>query len=459
MMVETTAHPARCSGARRPAKAGPCAAASFEFRAELQRSVAQASLACLAVATAVGLLLAALLLWPAAGRWLAPLSYGRWMPVHLNLQLFGWCSLPVVGVLMLRMLPPGPRWHSAASVALAVWLGALLAGSLDWLGGRTSGKLFLDWSGADRFALAAAQCLLWLLLAAGWWARGRLKRSFAVSRLADLGLLLLLAGVPAALLFAEHADVYPPVNPDSGGATGHSLLASSLGLVAVGLLLPVLLGRQARRRLVQETVTIWAILAANWAVYAYIGHGSVSNHEAEQIAGLGTLLLWPGLLVWWFRLFAWEPSQRRWLRATGVWCAALVADGFVLFLPGVLDRLRFTNALVAHSHLAMAGLLSAFNMLVLISLAPHSVLSRALDDRRLFLAWNGGGLLMVVVLTWVGMHEPVMDGGGAVIGPGYGLRLAAGTVMVAAAFAWLLAASRSRRFGTPGKEWETPNAT
>ncbi|MBE2214799.1 MAG: hypothetical protein IAE82_13080 [Opitutaceae bacterium] len=416
------------------------------FRAALQRSVALASLACLIAASAVGLWLAFVLLWPEAGRLMGPLTYGRWMPVHLDVQLFGWCSLPVVGVLMLRMLPPADAWHTAGRVALAAWLSALLAGSLDWLGGHTSGKLFLDWSGADDLAFAGAQLLLWAVLTAGWWARRRLDRGRTAHRIADAAMLLVLAAVPLALHFSAQPSVYPPVNPDSGGATGHSLLASSLGVVGIALVLPTLLGRPARRRIVQESITAGLIFAANWVVYLYIGHGNATNHDAEQIAGLGTLLVWPPLLVWWFRLFVWERSQRRWLITTAVWCALLVVDGWVLFLPGVLDRLKFTNAFVAHSHLAMAGLLTALNMLVLVSLAPASALARALDARLPWLLWNAGSGAMIGVLTWVGFHEaaePLAAYNGAnAVSVGYALRLLTGVMMLGAAVLWLRAAAR-----------------
>jgi len=416
------------------------------FRAQLQRSVALASLACLVGASVVGLWLAILLLWPGAGRLMGPLTYGRWMPVHLDVQLFGWCSLPMVGVLMLRMLPPGRSWHLAARLALAAWLGALVAGSLDWLGGHTSGKLFLDWSGADDIAFAGAQMFLWAVLASGWWARRRIDRGRIAHRVADAGMLLVLAAVPLALHFSAQPSVYPPVNPDSGGATGHSLLASSLGLVAIALPLPALLGRPAQRRIVQESITIGLIFAANCALYLYIGHGNATHHDAEQIAGLGSLLVWPPLLVWWFRQFIWEPAQRRWLITTALWCAGIVVDGFVLFLPGVLDSLKFTNAFVAHSHLAMAGLLTALNMLVLVSLAPTSALARALDAGLPWSLWNAGCATMIGVLTWVGLREAadplaVYDGASAVT-LGYAIRLLTGAAMLGAAMVWLRAAAR-----------------
>ncbi len=57
------------------------------------------SLGWLVVGNAVGVLLAVLLLFPALGNVFAPLTYGRWIPVHLNAQLYGWSSIPLIGLL------------------------------------------------------------------------------------------------------------------------------------------------------------------------------------------------------------------------------------------------------------------------------------------------------------------------------------------------------------------------
>ena len=66
------------------------------------RAVANAawhSLFWLVVANAVGVLIAILLLFPALNKQLGEWTYGRWMMVHMNLELYGWTSLPLVGFL------------------------------------------------------------------------------------------------------------------------------------------------------------------------------------------------------------------------------------------------------------------------------------------------------------------------------------------------------------------------
>src|SRR5947208_373392 len=52
------------------------------------------SLLWLVLANCVGVLLAAMLLFPGINALLGEWTYGRWMAVHMNLQLYGWCSLP-----------------------------------------------------------------------------------------------------------------------------------------------------------------------------------------------------------------------------------------------------------------------------------------------------------------------------------------------------------------------------
>ena len=120
------------------------------------------ALGWLVAGNAAGLWLSLLLLFPGLniGEW----TYGRWMPVHLNVQLYGWAALPLVGWLLSIYGVPR-RWAEAATWA---WTAALAAGVLSWLGGATSGKIFLDWKGGPRLAFVAALAFLWCVLAAGW---------------------------------------------------------------------------------------------------------------------------------------------------------------------------------------------------------------------------------------------------------------------------------------------------
>ena len=394
----------------------------------LAASVRRHSLAWLVAANAVGGLLAALLLWPDLNDPLAPLTFGRWVPLHLNWQLYGWCALPLVGVLLGHCLPPDQRGAAAGRLALAAWSGALFLGGLTWLAGRVSGKVFLDWTSPARECWALAGFILWLVLVTQAWRRGGLV-------IWVWGFLLLLGAVPPLLYWAADPAVYPAVNPHSGGATGASLLGSTLAVVAIFGLLPSLLR-------LEPTGPAWprnlfaVVFALSLPLYAGIGHGDASHHRPDQIIGMGSLLVWLPVVRWYARGFAWADNSWRWLRAAFVWWCLLVATGWLAFLPGLSERLKFTNAFVAHSHLAMAGLVTSLHVAVLLNLAP----TRA-PGARSFWLWQLGCGAHVGALLWLGWQEAMtptlLQVRGGVADVCYGLRLLAGLAMLAASINWL----------------------
>ena len=105
-------------------------------------------------------MLAALLLLPRLDSLLGDWSYGRWMPVHMNLQLYGWSSLPLVAFLFKVYgadRGAAARW---CRPILWIWSCALAVGSWSWLNGHSSGKLFLDWTGfrASCFRWRSSPC-------------------------------------------------------------------------------------------------------------------------------------------------------------------------------------------------------------------------------------------------------------------------------------------------------------
>ncbi len=391
-------------------------------------AVRRHSLSWLVAANLVGLLLALLLLWPDLNNALAPFTYGRWVPLHLNWQLYGWCALPLVGVLFSHYLPEDRRALFGARLALGIWTAVLLLGGLTWLAGRVSGKIFLEWTGAARWLWSFAGLVLWLVLlqqarrrrdVISWWGRG---------------LLVALGSVPLLLYWAAGPRVYPAVNPQSGGATGASLLASTLGVIAIFGLLPWLLRLEpvggARARWWFAATLVLSILLC-----AGISHGNASNHRLDQIAGLGSLAVWIPLVWFYARAFVWSPPARRWLAAAFGWWLLLVLSGWFDFLPGISERVKFTNVLVAHSHLAMAGMVTSLNLALLLSLGPGPALRPSG-----FWLWQLGCALQVGALCWLGWLEGAdparlyMRGGVADLC--YGLRLLAGGAMFAASVGW-----------------------
>lgn len=438
------------------------------MNARVARATARHALGWLVAANAVGVLLAALLVWPELNGLLAPLTYGRWVPLHLDWQLYGWCALPLVGALgawcVAQKDERGARWFAGA---LTAWSAALALGGLSWLGGVTSGKVFLEWSGWARPLLPAAMVVLWGALAgAAWRRRGEFDGAGKIARGAVLAGL---AAVPAVLAWAMGREVYPSVNPDSGGATGAALLGSTLGLVGIAGWLPRALGLARRERGNEEDqgragpdrsgpatrdgrhggraftaggivrgreVVFWGALVVSGVVFAAVDHGDTSHHGWAQIAALGTLFAWVPLAVFYFRGFEWPGAARRWLVAGAAWWALLVASGWAMFLPGESERWKFTHGLVAHAHLAMAGVATSVGAAVLAGLgrAPGG-------GAAWFWAWQLGLAGQLAALAALGVGEGA-NATGFFGGAGWVTflmvtRLAAGVAMLVASVVWL----------------------
>ena len=421
-------------------------------------------------ANLVGLLLACLLLWPEFNDTLAPFTYGRWMPVHHNAQLYGWCALPLVGLLLRAFLEPGPAASRHTLFALVSWSAALAFGAASWLDGQASGKLFLDWAGPARIGFPLALCALWAVLAHHTFARlaGGVQSSkfkvqsskapssapspfrnpqstFRISQFPHLlrfALLAVLLLVPTVMHFSAGPRTFPPVNPDSGGATGVSLYGSTLGLLLVFAGVPWLIALPLRPGARRSRLT-WPVLAAALAVFATANHGHGSHHDRDQILTLGLLFLAPPLLAWDWSRFVWRPAARGWLIASLVWGVLLVTDGWITFLPDNSERLKFTNGLVAHSHLAMAGLLTSLNAVFLLHLGDSPRVQCALGARAPFWLWQLAAGIHISVLLALGWQEGaspwLVHGGGDVVRHAYTVRLLAGAAMTVASIWWLMA--------------------
>src|SRR5579871_112323 len=103
-------------------------------------SAVQHALFWLVLGNAIGSMLALLLLLPQLNSWLGEWSYGRWMMVHMNVLLYGWCALPMLVFLFsVYKVDRGPLalW---ARPAVWLWSSALVMGSYSWLQGHSSGR-------------------------------------------------------------------------------------------------------------------------------------------------------------------------------------------------------------------------------------------------------------------------------------------------------------------------------
>jgi cytochrome c oxidase cbb3-type subunit 1 len=436
---------------RRGARAGLAPALASEL--------ALHALGWLAAGCAVGLLLALLLAWPAGNALLAPLTYGRWASLHLDLLLYGWLALPLVG-LLLRHYLPGVEGRGPGRIALAGWSGALGAGALALLGGVTSGKLFLEWRALAAVLFLGALALLWGALAFGF-ARdlGRGPRRPAGETAMRAALLLALATAPVAMALALDPRHYPPIDPTTGGPTGTDLLASTLAILPLFFALPTSLGLQRTPRAPRLSL-LWALFAVHAALLPAFGFGDQPHSSPRQIAAIASVLLWPLPLARHLLGHVWPAGSRRWLAALGAWGTLLAGSALVTFLPGVLDRVKFSHALVGHAHLAMAGFSSALAALVLHALLADRGTASPLAAPRPFALWQAGAALQVLALVALGALEagdPALlaraDPRVALL---FALRGVAGVAMLAAALGWLSAAWRECAAGTGPERWPAP---
>ena len=404
------------------------------------------SLAWLTIANAIGVLLATLLLLPATNRLFDTFTYGRWLIVHMNLELYGWSSLPLLAFLFKVYAvdrQPAAAW---ARPILWIWSTALAIGAATWLTGHSSGKLFLDWTGYPRLLFPLAIFSVWLLLAFGFFRSLATSYQSRRARLGKtLGLALLLL-VPILLYLAANPNLYPPINPATGGPTAASQLESTLVIIAILLLLPYGLTHRKHPRS-RAVLLSWIIFFAESLLCLGLGRADVSNHRPTQYLALASLLIWIPLIPAYFAAFAWHPNTRRWRLAFLLWWAALVPTGWALFLPSVLDHFKFTDGLVGHSLLAMAGFATALLSFVLVQLLGEGgwILNRPWS----FYVWNLAVLAYVALMFTAGWREG--NDPNFTIQPGlarnliYTGRLLVGLLMFAASAEWLLAASHLLR--------------
>jgi len=358
----------------------------------------------------------------------------------MNTSLFGWCSLPMLALLFRAY---GAHRGSVASWCRPVvwlWSAALVVGSYSWLQGHSSGKLFLDWSGYARVFFPLALLSLWILLAIAF-TRNLTARSDRLRSLARLLGLLALLPVPIAIYLASSSSNYPAINPATGGPTGASQLESTLGVVLILLVVPFGVTRP-RPGLIRLASICCAVFFAQALVTMLLGAGDVSHRLPVQYLSLASVLVWIPLIRAYYARFEWTPATRRWQTAFQAWWAGLVITGWIMFLPGVLDRVKFTDALVGHSLLAVAGFLSAYVVFILVQILGEEdawILNRTWS----FYAWNLGVLAYVVVIMiagWIEGADPAFT-----IVPGttrnlmYVVRLLTGVAMLAGSVEWLLA--------------------
>jgi cytochrome c oxidase cbb3-type subunit 1 len=358
--------------------------------------------------------------------------------VHMNLELYGWTSLPMAGFLFkVYGAERGPLAQWCRPI-LWVWSAALCVGTYSWLSGHSSGKLFLDWSGYARIFFPLAMIALWVLLTISFVYKWKATAARGV-KLLGLGILMV---VPFVMYFASSPNFYPAINPDTGGPTGASQLESSLIIVAILLMLPYGLTQRKTRH--SRTIAFaWATMIAEFLLCFALGSADISHHHPAQFLSLGSLLIWAPLMPAYYAAFKWCANTRRWRIAFLCWWSALVISGWVFFLPGILDHFKFTDGLVGHSLLAMAGFTSSLLIFVMVQMLGKD--GWIFNQARSFYAWNISVVAYVALMSAAGWSEgfdPTFTiVPGAARNAVYLLRVVVGVVMLAASLDWLVDAT------------------
>ncbi|MES2475328.1 MAG: hypothetical protein V4640_06085 [Verrucomicrobiota bacterium] len=387
------------------------------------------ALGWLVLGNVVGLYLSLLLLKPEwqLGQW----TYGRWVPVHLNVQLYGWTALPLVAWLFLMYEVGRSKAAAWAPAAVWAWTAALAMGVLHWLNGVTGGKIFLDWKDGALWAFVIALVVLWLTLAVSWKERAagwsRLKRRVSLGGLVGLAL------VPGAIILTASPKTYPPVDRLTGGPTGSSLLGSSLIVVGLMLLLPRVAADTGSGKAGRGT---WGYFIFCWVFFGVAEAIGGTHFDWWQNFSLLLMPPWAWLLARDWAGFAWPQSSRVWRTAMFGWWATLVLTGYLMYFPWILDRIKFTQGLVAHSHLAMAGFTTSFCALLAVLLT-----GRRMGGAISVSIWHGAVVVMLVTLATMGWREG-SEPSWMLLNPawrevGLAVRGACGAAMLAVSVVWL----------------------
>ena len=152
-----------------------------------------------------------------------------------------------------------------------------------------------------------------------------------------------------------------------------------------------------------------------------------------------------------YAAFRWNGNTRRWRLAFLCWWGALVLTGWIFFLPGVLDHFKFTDGLVGHSFVAMAGFTSSLVIFLLIQLMGED--GWIFNRSRSFYGWHAGVIVYILAVTLAGWREGYDPAftivPGAVANVLYTVRLISGIFMLLASLDWFVDATAVLRQPAP----------
>lgn len=370
----------------------------------LTKVITQSSLFFLFLGNLVGLLLSILIAYPDANSILPQINFGRLIPVHLNLQLYGWSAIPLLG-LILNLFLDKTQWNRrSSSIPVIIWALSLCVGALSWISGNSSGKLFLEWQGFAKYFFLFNLSFLWCFIAYSYYL-GQLRQDSKSARILKLALLALLSGIPFIFYQALDPNLFPPINKISSGATGSSLLLSTLAVIFIMLILPLILQIKRAKTYKIYLGFIFFFLHAFLSKYINLSHST--NFDKDQIIGLSSLIIWIPLLFLYYRNFNFPEYCRLWLLSCLFWGTILTLTAIYMFLPPHLLVAKFSSYLVTHVHLAMGGFISSLCMVILSSLPTAN---SYLANKKLFSLWHIGLLMHFTSTLLLGFLESLTNG-------------------------------------------------
>lgn len=389
------------------------------------------SLFWLVFANVTGLVLSILLAYPELNNFIEPLTYGRLIPLHLNFHLYGWSSMPLIGLLYYWFLDSKVLSSHKTKLPLLFWSIALLIGGFAWTYGITSGKIFLEWKSIAEYSFLAALLCLWGFL---------VKNSFKNINTFKKVILISFGSIPIIFKLVLDPKVFPPINLQSSGATGASLMISTLGIILIYLITPYVLSiREVSKK---RSYIVLSIFLLHFIFWLSINHAHSTQYDYDQILGLSSLSIWLPLLHLYYKNFEWPSELKTWLISFGAWTAILFPSAAFMFLPGNLELVKFSSLIVAHVHIAMAGMTTSFCMLLLLILTLGYKYNHPLLSKFSFYTWQIGLILHLTALVIIGENEinhsglyvPSTD----IYNLPYILRIISGILMTLASVNWLL---------------------
>jgi cytochrome c oxidase cbb3-type subunit 1 len=168
-------------------------------------------------------------------------------------------------------------------------------------------------------------------------------------------------------------------------------------VIGMMLLLPRIAGLPTKPSGSKRT---WGFFGICMAVFIMTEAMGGTHFDVWQIGAMLCLVPWAWIIPKDWKNFTWPAETLAWRIAAMTWWGILVISGVTMFFPSLLDHLKFTQGLVAHSHLAMAGFTTSFCALLMVS-----VTNKKIGGGFTISLWNAAALGMIVVLAWMGWRE------------------------------------------------------